>query len=194
MWALGELGAAAATPEVLHALLQALSDPDQDVREIVAWALGELGATATPEILPALLQALTSVVQYEVIIRQAAAWALGELGVAAATPEVLRALFQALTDPTEDVRCAVAWALGELGAAAATSEILHILLRIITGRGKGFIRHAAAEAIDKLSGYVHPQDRAAVVQYLVPLARSRDMEQRDVGYTGLRNVLAAASA
>ena len=41
-WALGQLGAVAATPEVLTALLHTLADPDADVREAAASGLQRL--------------------------------------------------------------------------------------------------------------------------------------------------------
>src|SRR5262245_3801190 len=57
--ALEQLGAMAATPQVLNALLHTLTDPDVNVRVAVAGALEQLGtAAATPEVVTALLHAL----------------------------------------------------------------------------------------------------------------------------------------
>jgi HEAT repeat protein len=129
--ALGGLGAAAATPEVLTALLHILTDPDAGVRGQAAEALGRLGVAATSEVLTALLHALTDP---DAGVRGQAAEALGRLGVAA-TPEVLTALLHALTDPATGVWAAVG--LGQLGAAAATPEVLTALLHTLTNPATG---------------------------------------------------------
>src|SRR5262249_24894402 len=125
-------------------------------------------------------------------VRWAAAEALGVLG-ATATQDVLHALLHTLTDQEEVVRWAAARALGALGATAATPEVLWALLQALTDSEEA-MRQAAAEAVHKLTGYVRPPDRATVMQYLILLTRSRNMEQRDVGYVGLRNLLAATPA
>jgi HEAT repeat protein len=96
------LGAGAATPEVVTALLQTLADPDANVRWAAAEALEHLGAVAiTPEVLPTLLQALADP---DADVRVAAASTLEHLGAVVATPEVLTAMLHALTDPNADVR------------------------------------------------------------------------------------------
>src|SRR5262245_953848 len=94
--ALGALGAAAAAPQILTALLHALAEPAADVRQAAAWTRGELGAAAaTPQVVTAVLHALADPAAG---MRQAAARALGALG-AAATPQSLAALLHALADP-----------------------------------------------------------------------------------------------
>ncbi len=45
--ALGQLGAGAATPEVVGRLVALTADTDSDVRQAAAGALGQLGAGAT---------------------------------------------------------------------------------------------------------------------------------------------------
>jgi HEAT repeat protein len=112
--ALGQLGAAAATPEVLTALLHLLADADADIstRGVTVGALGQLGAAAaTPEVLTALLHLLADAAAN---VRRAAARALGQLGAAAATPEVLTALLHTLADADTGVRYATASALQRL--------------------------------------------------------------------------------
>jgi len=52
------------------------------------------------------------------------------------------------------------------------------------------MRRAAASELQRLSGYVRLPDRSAMVKLLLPLARSSNVEYRDVGYVSLRNLLA----
>jgi HEAT repeat protein len=172
--ALGELGAAAATPEVLTALLHAMGNPVADVRWAAAWALGQLGA-ATPEVLTALLhalgdsyagvrfmavlallraaapEALTALLHIladpDAEVRGLAAMTLGQLGAAAATPEVLTALLHALGDSDAEVRREAAMALGQLGAA--TPEVLTALLHAL-GNPDTNMRQGAAMALGQL--------------------------------------------
>jgi HEAT repeat protein len=107
--ALGAMGPAAATPEVLQALLACLRDEDGEVRWAAAEALGQMGpAAATPEVLQALMGCLRD---EDGSVRAAAAGALGAMGPAAATPEVLQALLERLQDEDRHVRRAAAEAL-----------------------------------------------------------------------------------
>jgi hypothetical protein len=58
-WALWEMGEAAATPEVLHALLEYLRDEDWPVRWVAARALERIAkAAATPRVLQTFLEYL----------------------------------------------------------------------------------------------------------------------------------------
>jgi HEAT repeat protein len=187
---LGRMGAAAATPEVLAALLTLLSDADREGRGAAAWALGRMGAAATMPEVPATL--LTPLSDANGGGRGAAAEALGEMR-AAATPEVLAALLTFLSDADGGRRWAAAEALGEMEAAAATPEVLAALLTLLSDTDRK-VRGQAARTLKNLSVYVRPQDRSAAIKLFLPLARSRDMEHRDIGYVGLRNLLAAGPA
>jgi HEAT repeat protein len=74
VWALGRMGPAAATPEVLQALLEYLRHEDGRVREAAAKALGAMGeAAARPEVLQALTERLRD---KDGDVREAAAEAL----------------------------------------------------------------------------------------------------------------------
>ena len=126
--ALGALGAAAATPETLTALVKLTVDKNDGVRGRAAQALGALGAAAaTPETLTALVK-LTADTDEDV--HWSAAQALGALGAAAATPETLTALMKLIVDKNDGVRGSAAWALGALGAAAATPETVTALKKV----------------------------------------------------------------
>ncbi len=129
-WALGAMGKAAATPEVLGALIQRLREgEDWLVRQAAAWALGQMGpAAATPEVLGALLERLQE--DENKWVRWAAAEALRKMGKAAATQEVLEALIQALRDRVFDVRREAAEALRQL--LPAHPEALRNFLRALT--------------------------------------------------------------
>jgi len=92
-------GRAAATPEVLTALLWLLGDSDEHVRCAAAWALEGLGdAAATPEFL-AFLAGLLGDPHKHIHVRSVAAKAVASLGEKAANrPEFLLALSQMLRD------------------------------------------------------------------------------------------------
>jgi len=53
------------------------------------------------------------------------------------------------------------------------------------------VRSEVAWALKNLSTHVPSRDRVKAVKLFLPLARSKDREKRDVGYIGLRNLLAA---
>ena len=183
---LGRLGQAVTTPQVLSTLLKLLTDPEGGVRAAVAGALGRLGqAATTPQVLSTLLKLLTD---FDWLMRREAAEALGQMGLVAATPEVIAALLKGLTDSERDVRAAAAGALGQMGAAAATPEVVAALLKYLTDSEKD-VRTAAEEALSNLSAYVCPQERPEVMKLFLPLTRSRDVDSRETGYVGLRNLL-----
>jgi HEAT repeat protein len=85
--ALGHLGAAAATPEVISRLLELTHDVDRDVRIKVVEALGDLGAAAaTPEVISRLLELTHDVDKY---VHIKVVKALGDLGTAAGNSQVI---------------------------------------------------------------------------------------------------------
>ena len=161
--ALGQMGVAAATPEVIEALVdRLLRDEAWVVRMNAAQALGRMGAAAaTPEVVGALAQRLRE--DEGEWVRQEAAWALGEMGEAAATPEVLEALVQALRDRNSDVRSAAAWALREMGSAAARPEVIEALIQALRDRDPD-VRSAAAKALGRMGEATATQE---VIQALI---------------------------
>jgi HEAT repeat protein/energy-coupling factor transporter ATP-binding protein EcfA2 len=157
--ALGEMGAAAATPDIYAALHTALKEPESEVRLRAAWALGEMGAAAaTPDIHAALHTALK---EPESEVRLRAVWALGEMGAAAATPDIIVVLLAALKDPEIEVRGRAAWVLGEMGAAAATPDILAALLHAALQDQNGYVYWSAARALGSM-GAATPDSLAAL--------------------------------
>ncbi len=94
------------------ALIEALTDPAQDVRRAAAHVLGEMGAEARAAI-PALIQALKDPLEG---VRRKAAFALGEMGTEARA--AVPALTQCLGDQSAGVRRWAAHALGEIGPTA----------------------------------------------------------------------------
>ena len=107
--------------------------------------------------------------------------------------DVLEALIERLTDPEGHVRQAAAEALGQLGTAAATPEVMAALLKYLTDPER-HVRQAAAEALRNLLAHVRPQERPEVMKLFLPLTRSRDADSREMGYVGLRNLLAGEHA
>jgi len=155
---LGQMGAAAATPEVIEALVQCLrKDKDGWVRGAAARALGQMGAAAaTPEVLQALAERLRE--DKDEYVRKTAAEALGQMGAAAATPEVLQALIQRLQrDKNPRIRIAAVWALEAMGKAAATPEVLQALVERLLRDADEVVRGAAAEALLMWLIQAHPE-------------------------------------
>jgi len=128
------LNTVVATPQVIEALLKALTDAEWNVSASAAEALGYLGVAAvTPQIIEALLKALTDYPDKDVNV--SAAEALGHLGVAAVTPQVIKGLLKTLTNhEDQDVRDSVAQALSNLGAMAVTPQVIAALLKAFTDK------------------------------------------------------------
>jgi hypothetical protein len=75
-----------------------------------------------------------------------------------------------------------------MGQAAATPEIFSSLLKLLSAP-EGGVRYAARVAMRDLSIYVPLKDRSKAVRIFLALARSRNAEERDAAYNGLRNLL-----
>ncbi|MFC1456968.1 HEAT repeat domain-containing protein [Microvirga arabica] len=137
--ALGEIGAI--TPEVVPALIDALSDTNKEVCWKAATALGRIGPV-TPEVVPALITALGDTA--------AAAAALGRIG--AVTPKVVPALIAALGDTSKDASAtSIRWqavdALGNIGPV--TPEVVPALVGILTNADTDHVSQVA-EALAKI--------------------------------------------
>ena len=147
--AVGVMGPAAATPDVLAALLDlALCVSDGDLRSSATEALRALGAAAvTPDVLAALTAALRDPDKQVRHIAARAVGALGSVAVAAVTPDVLAALTAALRDPDEGVKEFATVASGALGAAAATPDVLAALCNLARRDPREFLRTSATEAL-----------------------------------------------
>jgi HEAT repeats/NACHT domain len=157
----------------------------EDIRKVFARLSGTFAGVS---LLKGLTQRLT--IPKSEVCRLTAAAALGQMGQAAATPEVLAALLKLLSDPEEAVRRAAAAALEQMGQVVASLEALSALYRLLTDHDRNV--HAVAEwALRKMSLYIGPQDRSEAMKLFLSLARSNNVEQRDIGYVGLRNLLAA---
>jgi HEAT repeat protein len=92
-------------PDASAALVEALKDPDRNMREAAAGALGDCGeVSAVPALLVVLKESNTQ-------IRENAAESLGQLGDKQAVP----ALQKLLNDPEESVRDAARDAMEKLG-------------------------------------------------------------------------------
>ena len=79
--------------------------PQGNVRQMAAWALGEMKTRLGVESLAAVL-----VNDHSEGVRQMAAWALGEIG----HKDALDALKTALNDQNQQVRTTAKWALSEI--------------------------------------------------------------------------------
>lgn len=104
---------------LLEALIAALRDPDPDVRQQAAHALGEFED-------PRAVEPLVDVLADDRVadVRQLAAWALGEIEDAGAVRGLSDAV---LNDDSGDVREQAAWALGEIEDARAVPALAGVL-------------------------------------------------------------------
>ena len=95
-----------------------------------------------------------------------------------------------MSDPTGAIRGIAAAALEQMGQVVASLEALSALYKLLKDHNRNL--HEAAEwALRKMSLYIGPQDRSEAIKLFLSLARSNNMEERDLGYVGLRNLLAA---
>jgi HEAT repeat protein len=114
---LGKAGAVSVT--AIPKLLRALKDPEPEVREAAASALGDIGPSAWDGVLPGLAYRVTD--DRSANVRRVAALALGKLARQVITGDeevadsVRGALERALKDAEAPVRQQAAWALGRLG-------------------------------------------------------------------------------
>ena len=145
-WAVGRLGSAAATPEILTQLAVLLADPY--IRRAAVEAVGKLGsAAATPAFLTELAQLLADVDRE---VHRAAIDTVCELGSLAATPEILTQLAELLADPVSYRREAAVEAVSGLGSAAATPEILTHLTTMLTPFARKLRGSDALKAIGRI--------------------------------------------
>ena len=131
---LGDLGCPSSVP----ALIEALGDPDVEVRSIVAHSLGRIGADD-----PRALEALAARFAREGhgIVKIDLAWNLALGGDRSGVGAVRNLLF----DGEEEVRAEAARALGEIGD---NSDVA--LLERALGDKKGLVRQEAGKSLEKL--------------------------------------------
>ena len=111
--ALGDLG----DPSATDALIQALTDPDADVRMFAAEALGKLRSEASLKPLMRILN------DEDADVCAAAATALGQIGRSAAVGPIM----EQLNHPDRFARAAAALALGELSSIDAVRSLTHMM-------------------------------------------------------------------
>ena len=131
--ALGKLKNAGA----VKALVDALRDPNEDVRWAAAWALGEIGK---PAVRP-LVQALKD---EEGEVRWKAAWALEKMG-----RQVLDSLLDAFATEEGEAKSKIAMVLGSIGDVRAVRPLVQAL-----GDEDESVRWGARWALQKLGGAV----------------------------------------
>jgi len=124
----------------VQALAKSLADPDPEVRDLAATALGSAGPKAAAAV-PALTQALNDPVDF---VRAPAADALGAMG-AEARAAVMPLATKLLSRDQGFVLASVAYALGNIGPAA--KDALPALHQVLAQRRVG---SAAEEAILKI--------------------------------------------
>jgi len=120
----------------LDDVIERLYDPDPDVREEAAGALGRIGSQ---EALAALTEQLKD---KESTIRSQAAKALGKIGHRDALPYLL----EGINDSSEDVQNACTRALGSMGDEESVKRLLSIIRNI----GSDRLAASSADAVSKL--------------------------------------------
>ncbi len=138
----------------LPTLVEALADPDPNVRQAVAEAIGRIGKAAR-EAAPVLAGLLKD---QDADVRYYTAKALGRIGLDAEA--AVPGLVEALEDEETMVRCAAAEALGKIGPSteAAVSGLMALLgdtssawARRSAARALAAMGRGAAEAVDALA-------------------------------------------
>jgi hypothetical protein len=157
---LGDMG----SPDAIPALMDALADPERDVRAAATRSLALLGASVAVEAIvdelandrvqravggwalmqigaPALTRLRGLLRHEDAKVRSVAAELIGLIGEASDAPE----LIELLRDPSAEVRAKSAHALGRLGAGQAAA-----MLRGALGDRIFFVRAAAARALGQI--------------------------------------------
>jgi len=131
--------------QYVHALLNALDDPNPDVRREVITDIRQQ-KEESPAYIPVLLKALKD---REESTRALAASELGDKTYA--TPEVVAALEKATSDRSEHVRSSATSSLQTVGVAggARGSDVVATLLKSLQDR-KGSVRAEAAESLGEM--------------------------------------------
>jgi HEAT repeat protein len=130
---------------VVEALAGALQDREPEVRQAVAFALGDMGPsiyTGPPGWLADLLSNDTNA-----DVRRSAAYALGKNGYRA--NRYRQVLQNALADPAPEVRQNAAWALGHLGGHGG-QEVVNALKRTASGDADALVRRDALRALGQI--------------------------------------------
>lgn len=167
--ALGKVKNTVAVPELLKVLRTVLySGVDNNVRDAVIWALGNIGdASAVPD----LLAALKSTHDHD--IRSNIIRALGDIRDATAVLDLLIVLHE-----DKYVRLDVIWALGNIGDASAVPDLCTLLFNenryiyLAASEALGNIGDAAA--VPDLLKALHTQDRVGRSNIILALGNIGD--------------------
>jgi MFS family permease len=138
-------------------IVKRLDDPDDEVREEAARALGRIGALEAVEPLMRHLSDKRS------ILSTHAARALGRIG----DPRAIPRLIEGLSSPSEELAEACCQALGRMGAREALKPLLHVLgqersERVILAAGEAMSRLGAFEAALEILPRMHAAESPVV--------------------------------
>jgi HEAT repeat protein len=147
------------------ALVDALKNPDKDVRRAAAEALGQMGT----EVLPVLVRLLGNA---DSLLREGAARALGQMGLPARS--AVKALEKLRKDPISPVRTQVALALWSIDQNASDAlRTLKLVLADVDNKD----RWEAIEAVGIISVEARPPIRG-LLEVVVTALKDRDARVR----------------
>jgi HEAT repeat protein len=186
-FALGRIGRQAiGSASELVRLIDADREPEADVRDMAATALGDLVKAAPgaagdlwPQAGPALQRALGNDTSPRV--RRSVAYALGTFGPVAAPAAT--ALREALASKDADVRQNAAWAIGQLGNLADDDTVSALRDRL--GDDSTLVRRDAATALGKLGSAAAAKGAPALMDLV---QRETDEVVRKAGLDALAHL------
>ena len=157
---------------VADALLSALNDQDEEVRE---QAIAALAGMRDPRAIPGLLKALRDSNED---VRESAINALAQFD----TPEAVEGIVSALKDQSADIRERAARAIGALGARGRLTDPKYVA--VIAGLLKDAAPDVRMQAIMAL-GQMQPQ---AAVSSLLPMLKDMDKDVREQAADALGDI------
>lgn len=170
--ALGVIGGAAPSPEILARLLDFSRDTHESVRNSAAEALASVGRAAnTPQVITRLVE----MIQETSAPPLTAADALSKIVAAAASSSLLLRLVELIRAPREGTSVGAVHAIGRLGAEAAGPEVIERLLELT----RDMVAEVRRHAVDALGRLGNAAGTSKVLGRLTELTQDPEPLVRD---------------